>query len=120
MDGNMWGHGIWVATFICTAVSFSVSACVGLTFSNFWLRLVFLIISSVLGFILYAVLGGVWSGLNTAEETAIHSSFRNHLPELIGGLVAISWYGTWRLPEKIVEIRNRTQAPRTKLGSGGW
>ena len=106
----MWGHGIWVATFICITVSFTVSAWVGLTFSNFWLRLVFLIISSVLGFILYAVLGGVWAGLYPAEETAIHTSFRNHLPELIGGLLAMSWYATWRLPEKIAEIRNRTQA----------
>jgi hypothetical protein len=106
------GTWYWVATFICITVSFSVSACVGLTFSSSWLRLVFLIISSVLGFILYAILGGVWAGLNPAEETAIHTSFRNHLPALIGGLVAMSWYATWRLPEKIVEIRNRTQATR--------
>ena len=91
-----------------------------LTFSSSWLRLVFLIISSVLGFILYAILGGVSAGLNPAEETAIHTSFRNHLPALIGGLVAMSWYATWRLPEKIVEIRNRTQAPRIQIRSGDW
>jgi hypothetical protein len=68
-----------------------------LTFSSSWLRLVFLIISSVLGFILYAILGGLGRRLGRTESCRrdCHSHF---LPK--------SFAGAYRWPRCHVLVRD--------------
>jgi hypothetical protein len=69
----------------------------------------FLSILCCSGFFLCAALGGLWAGLNAAEDAdgSIRIAFRNHLPGYIGALVAMSWYAAWMLPKKIAARRNR-------------
>ncbi len=109
----MSGHGVWPVMFIAISVSFLIGMWAGLRFKGLWLRLVFLFICVVLGFFLDALLGGMWAGLHPADDEAIHAALKSQLPTLLGGLIGMSWYAIWRLPEKYAEItkRNRPSKP---------
>jgi hypothetical protein len=113
--GSMWGNGVWLGAFVSMVIPFSISVFVGLRFKNFWVRLVFFLIFSVLGFILFAVFGGLWAGWHAAEDAdgSIRAAFRNQLPGQIGFILAMTWFAIWRLPKRFTKTRNRIRITPT-------
>ena len=69
----------------------------------------FFLIFSVLGFVRFAVFGGLWAGWHAAEiaDGSIRAAFRNQLPGQIGFILAMTWFAIWRPPKIIAETRNR-------------
>jgi hypothetical protein len=90
-------------------IPFSVSTLRGVKFENFWVRFVSFLICSALGFVLYAVFGGLWASFHLAEDAdgSIRAAFRHQLPGQIGFIFAMMWFATWQLPKRINERKNR-------------
>lgn len=109
----MWGDGVWLGAFVSMVIPFLISVWVGLKFKNFWVRFAFFLLCSVLGFVVFAVFGGLWAGLHPAEDAdgSIRMAFRNQLPGHIILVLAVTWFAIWRLPKKIDAQRNRTRPP---------
>ena len=112
-NGNVWGNGVWLGAFVSMVIPFSISVLVGLKFRNFWVRLAFLLICAVLGFVLFALFGTLWAGLHPAEDAdgSIRVAFGNQLPGHVILVLIVAWFAIWRLPKKIDAQRSRIGTP---------
>jgi hypothetical protein len=105
----MWENGVWLGLFVSSIIPFSISGMIGLKFKNFWVRLVFFLICSVFGFVLYAAFGGLWAGLHPAEDAngSLHTAFRNRLAQQIVFVLVMNWIAIWPLSKQVAEIKDR-------------
>lgn len=93
--------GVWTATVVCMTVSLSISFWAGRRFETFWPKFVFFLIASVVGIFLFPFFGGLWAGTAPQQEHLIDPPFRKQIWAVIGGVVAMAYFGAWRLQEII-------------------
>jgi hypothetical protein len=98
--------GVWAATAVCMTVSLSISFWAGRRFETFWLKFVFFLIASVIGIFLFPFFGGLWAGAARQQEHLIDPAFRKQIWAVIGGVVAMAYFGAWRLQE-IIDSRRK-------------
>jgi hypothetical protein len=98
--------GVWAATAICMTVSLSISFWAGRRFETFWPKFVFFLIASVIGIFLFPFFGGLWAGAAPQQEHLIDPAFRKQIWTVIGGVVAMAYFGAWRLHE-IIDSRRK-------------
>src|SRR6516165_9303681 len=94
--------GVWMAAAICMTISLLISFWAGRRFESFWLKFVFFLMASVMGFFLFPLLGGLWEGAAPQQEHLIDAAFRKQVWAVIGGVVAMAYFGAWRL-QKIID-----------------
>jgi uncharacterized SAM-binding protein YcdF (DUF218 family) len=98
--------GVWTAAAICMTVSLLISFLAGRRFETFWLKFVFFLIASVFGFFLFPFLGGLWASAAPEQEHLIDPAFRKQVSAVIGGVVAMAYFGAWRL-QKIIDTKRK-------------
>ena len=98
--------GVWAATAVCMAVSLSISFWAGRRFETFWPKFVFFLIASGVAIFLFPFFGGLWEGAEPQQEHSIDHAFRKQIWAVIGGVVAMAYFGAWRLQE-IIDSRRK-------------
>jgi hypothetical protein len=98
--------GVWAAAAACMTVSLSISFWAGRRFETFWPKFVFFLIASVIGIFLFPFFGGLWEGAAPQQEHLIDPAFRKQIWAVIGCVVAIAYFGAWRLQE-IIDSRRK-------------
>jgi hypothetical protein len=99
---------IWAVILVCMAVSMMISFWAGRRFAGFWPKLVFFFIASVVGIVLYPILGGLSVGFASGQLSAHYHAMRDNAWIAYLGVVAISLFGVWVLTKMI--------APKIKFG----
>jgi hypothetical protein len=87
-------------------VSLSISFWAGRRFEAFWPKFVLFLIAPVIGIFLFPFFGGLWMGASPQHEQLIDPAFRKHIWAVIGGVVAMAYFGAWRLQE-IIDSRRK-------------
>jgi hypothetical protein len=100
--------GVWTATAICMTVSLLISFWAGRRFEKFWLKFAFFLIASVIGFFLFPFLGGLWQGAAPQQEHLIDAAFRKEAWTVLGCVVAMAYFGGWRLQKIIDDSKRKT------------
>jgi hypothetical protein len=100
--------GVWSAAAVCMTVSLFISFWADRRFETFWPKFVFLLIASVIGIFLFPFFGGLWAGAAPQQEHLIVPAFRKQIWAVIGGVVAMAYFGAWRL-QKIIDSRRKIQ-----------
>lgn len=95
---------IWGVMFVCMTVSMAISFWAGRRFIGFWPKLGFSFIASFVGIVLYPILSGLSIGFVPGQTHLHYLAMRANLWPAIGSVVAMAWFGAWRLP-KIIAAR---------------
>ena len=107
-------QGVWTATVVCMTVSLSISFWAGHRFKTFWPKFAFFLIACVIGIFLFPLFGGLWAGTAPQQEPLIDPAFRKQFWTVIGGVVAMAYFGAWRL-QKIIDSRRKKIAVSSPL-----
>jgi hypothetical protein len=99
--------GVWVAAGVCMAVSLSISFLGGRRYATFWPKFFFFLVASLVGFVLFPFLSGLWQGAVPRQEHLIDPAFRKQAWTVAAGVVAMAYFGAWRLQEIIDSRRTR-------------
>ncbi len=97
----MVGLGVWTATAACMTVSLSISFWAGRRFETFWPKFAFFLIASVIGFFSFLIFTTLWGVAAPQQVHLMAPAIRNQTWAVIGGVVAMAYFGAWRLPEMI-------------------
>jgi len=101
-------QGVWAAAAACMIVSLCISFWAGHRYKTFWPKFAFFLIASAIGIFLFPLFAGLWEGAVPQQEHLIDPAFRKQLWAVIGGVVAMAYFGTWRLQE-IIDSTRRTK-----------
>jgi hypothetical protein len=88
-------------------VSLFISFWGGRRYTTFWPKFVLSLIASVIGIFLFPLFGGLWAGAVPQHEHLIDPAFRKQFWPVIGGVVAMAYFGAWRLQEIIDSRRTK-------------
>jgi|SRR5579871_642004 len=100
-------RAVWVSTFICMASSLLIA----FGAERLWPRAVSFLAALVLSLLLFPILGWVWASGYPEQGGLIYIAFRKQSWSIIGGVVAMAWFGAWELRKKIEETLSRRQPP---------
>jgi hypothetical protein len=97
--------GVWAATGVCIAVSLSISFLGGRRYDTFWPKFFFFVVASLVGFVLFPFLSGLWQAAAPQQEHLIDPAFRKQAWTTATGVIAMAYVGAWRLQSIIDENR---------------
>jgi len=92
------------------AVSMAISFWAGLKFKSFWPKVVFFLIATVIGSILYPLLTAGWFGFKLTPTDPQYLAMRAQMIPAFVGVVVMAYFGAWRLPKKLAERQKRNSA----------
>jgi hypothetical protein len=95
--------GVWAAVGVCMTVSLSISFLGGRRYQTFWPKFLFFLVASFISFSLFPFLDGLWQGAAPQLEHLIDPAFRKQAWTAAGGVIAMAYFGAWRLQHIIDE-----------------
>ncbi len=98
--------GVCMDAATCLVVSFAISFWVGRRYQKFWPKFVAFFIASAIGITLFPLISGIWQGAAPRQEHLIDAASRKQFWVIIGGVVAMAYFGAWRM-QKVVDENRR-------------
>jgi hypothetical protein len=99
--------GVWAAAAVCMTVTLFISFLGGRRYSTFWPKFLFFLVASLIGIILFPFFNGLLQGAIPQQEHLIDSAFRKQAWAVIGEVVAMAYFGAWRL-QQVIDNNKRT------------
>lgn len=91
----------WLAAAVCMAVSLSISFLGGRRYRTFWPKFAFFTVAFAVGVTLFPLFNGICQGAAPQQSHLIEAAFRKQAWAVIGGVMAMAYFGAWRLQQII-------------------
>ena len=98
---------IYAVIAVCMSASMLLSFSASRKFTASRLRLFFFLVASVVGVVLFPVLCGLLTVFLPDQRQSILAAVREETWAAICVVVAMAWFGMWRMPEIIAEQSER-------------
>ncbi len=89
--------GVWAAAAVCMTISLLISFWGGRRYTTFWPKFFFFLVASLIGIFLFPFFDGLWQGAAPQQEHLIDAAFRKRAWTVNGCIVAMAYFGAWRL-----------------------
>lgn len=90
---------VWVAAAVCMIISLAISFFGGRRYGTFWPKFAFFTVGSAVGITLFPLFNGICQGATPEQAHLIDAAFRKQAWTVIGGVMAMAYFGAWRLQQ---------------------